>query len=696
MIITNREGRNISERTLDERKAWLRNRLASLTPQERRMFSEAIDEFYCLSCYGQDGEFDSLEEIKSYSPAIHQMKAANYDERIVPIEDFLMDDEYLGRSGKSLYPKWKEDLKELDSWKYNEIIITGSIGSGKTTFCNMGLVREFYTLCALSDPQSTFGLMPDSELVLVCFNRDKKLARDVTFGGVKRLIETSPYFKRMGVHIGSSELFYSKKNIRILAVSVRSADALGRNVFGGIIDETEFLEGSTLRGSGQGSLIGKSFAELLHESIMRRMKSRYERAGILPGKLFMSSSARDKTSFTNRRISQARNEPTMFVRDYALYDVQPAARFAKERFWVLVGSNEIRHRILTDKEYRAFGSDGRDELYDKGCRFIHVPENFRNDFERNIEDSIRDIGGVVTSSVSLYFQIPNRIDDAVDPTLFHPLSTEVWKTSERPYIDWRRLVHRVRRRLSPGVYEESVEPIRHPHAPRHLHIDLSLGKTDPAGLCIAHVVDHIDVIRRTSDGHETKEVAPLIEVDLLLRVLPPTNGGEIDIGAIRGLVYEFIDHGYLIQYASMDSFQSAESLQKLRQQGMKGEVVSVDKNTDAYDVLKSCIYEGRVSFYYYKPLIDELKELERNEAVRKVDHCVGGSKDVSDALAGVAFSLTNKIAHQTPFEVGISEHDGDIDNSEWIRQTMSRSGEEAPRLVSDAYPSSGGPIIFSG
>ena len=690
MIVTTKDGRNISQRTLAEKRSWFRNRLSQMSPEEKRAFVCVLDELDVLGHLRGDGDFDSQEELISYSQNWHALASADYDEQIVPVEEFLISDDYLGRSGKNLFPKWKSDLIELDAGKYNEIIITGSIGSGKTTFCNMGLIREFYLLCALTDPQATFGLMPDSEIVLVCFNRDHKLAREVTFGGVKRMIETSPYFNAQDIHISTSDLVHRKKNIRIIAVSARSADALGRNVFGGIIDETEFLEGSTLR-SSQKLSGGKPFAEMLHASITRRMKSRYERAGSLPGKLFMSSSARDKESFTNKRIVQARNEPTMFVRDYALYDVQPPERFSKNRFWVLVGANEIKHKILTDHEYDSIGKEGRDSLYDQGCRFLHVPDNFRSDFERNLEDSIRDIGGVVTSTVSLYFQMPERIDHAVDPTLFHPLRTETWKTGDRPSVDWRAISRRVRRRVAPGVYEEVVEPRRHPHAQRHVHIDLSLGKSDPAGICIAHTVDHIDVERRMDDGTPTKETAPLIEVDLVLRIEPPPDG-EIDIGAIRGLVYGFMHHGFPITRVTMDSFQSAESLQKFRQQGMKAEIFSVDKNTDGYDALKGAIYEGRLSFYDYPILLNELKALERNEAVRKIDHPESGSKDVGDSLAGVAYSLSNNLAYGTPLEVGISEHEDDSADSEWIRRTMKRSGDEAPQLASDRA----GPVIFTG
>jgi len=509
----------------------------------------------------------------------------------------------------------------------------GGIIVHNTTFCDMGLAYMFYELCMLKDPQATFGLMPGSEIVLVCFNRDKKLARDVTFGGLKRKLEVSPFFKELGVKFGNSEMVYEKKNIRVIAVSVRSADAMGRDVFGGIIDETDFMEGSILKKSvGTGTPGNRPFAELLHESITRRMKSRYDRAGVLPGKLFLSSSARHKTSFTNKRIGEASNESHVFCRDYAIYDVAPPERFSKRRFWVLVGTERIRHRILTKTQYRAIKKPERDKLIEQGCKFIRVPQNFRPDFESNIEDAIRDIAGVVTVALSPFIQMRDKIYESIDPTLFHPLSELTWSTDEMPYIDWNKLVRRYERRVGPGRKVEEIRPRRHPFAPRHVHFDLSLGAQDPAGMCIAHVVDTIKVERRTDQGDPILDEAPLIEVDLILRIDPPRNG-EINFAAVRGIVYDFMRHGYIISFASADSFQSHDTIQQMEAQGVDGEIVSVDKTMEPYTVLKTAFYEGRISVYEYPILLEELVQLQRDEVKRKVDHpqngCFVGNTRVS-------------------------------------------------------------------
>ena len=694
MIIANDDGRHKSVKTLDERRSAIRELWSNMSSEERKVAMSIFDEFDQLSEQGESSGFDSVDEVAGLTPLYQQLSSAHYEGQVASASEFYFGNEYLGRAGSSLFPTWRKDLIDLDRHQYNEVIITGSIGGGKTVYCNFGLVREFYLLCMLKDPQKTFGLMPDTELVFVCFNRDKKLARDVTFKGVKSLIETSPFFQKLPLKIGRSELEHKTKNIRIISASVRSSDALGRNIFGGLIDETDFLQGSALMGDGLSIPGQKSFAERLHESILSRMKSRYVRLGAVPGKLFMSSSARHKSSFTNKRISACKNMASVFVRDYALYEAQPAERFKSTRFHVLVGNERIKHRILKDEEYDAYSEEDIIDLKEKGCRFLHVPDDFRSDFESNIEKSVQDIGGVVTPSMSRYIQLSERIHHAIDPTLFHPLETLSWKTDERPKVKWDKLVRRKRIRLGVGRYEEVIEPIRHPNAPRHVHIDLSRGATDQAGLCIAHTVDVIDVERRTQIGQSFKETVPVIEVDLMLQIFPPRDG-EIDFGAIRGLVYDFMEHGYSITHASLDSWQSSDSIQQFRRQGLKAEIVSTWKTTEPYDVLKTCIYEGRISYYNYPVIIEELEQLEKNEVNQKIDHPVGGSKDVADALAGVAYTLSaGSLGGKASIGLGISNYEGERnEDSEWIRKTMEHSGDSAPIAVEG---SNSGPIITVG
>jgi hypothetical protein len=698
MILQSIAGRHFSHRTKKEKwEDWLK-RYKNMNNEEKALFGRLIEEMANVSSIAGNEGFDSVEEVYQESSFYQDLVNEHYEGRLVGLEEFIMDDYYLGETGKHLWAKWKADLHSLFNGQYVEAIISGSVGSGKTTFANIVMIRMFYEIFMLRNPQASFGLMPSSEIVIVCFNRDDKLARDVTYGKIRSMMELSPFFIEIGCKIGTSEVYLPSKNIRMMAVSVRSAKALGRDVVGGVIDETDFLEGSSI--SGKERVIGdgsKPFAEQLHGSIIRRMKSRYEDQGFLPGKLIMSSSAKNVESFTNRRIAEAANDPYVFCRDYALYEVKPSKKFSKEKFWVLVGNARIKHRILKDEEYEAISSEKKKSLFDEGCRFLHVPMNFKNDFERNIEDSIRDIGGCVTVGISPFIQLRDKIYEAIDSTLRHPSESDVWMTNEPPPIIWSRLCTQRVRRLKYGVKEYYLAPIRHPDAPRHVHIDLALNKlqkSDSAGICIGHTAGVVAVERRGKDGHVFIEKAPMIETDLMWRIVAPPNG-EIDIGEVRGLVYHFRERGFNFRFGSMDNWNSAETLQKWKQNGIESEKISVDTKYEPYDYLKLAIYEGRLAMYHYPFVLEELEKLQRDTVKGMIDHPPNGTKDISDSLAGVVYSLSTRVKESFPVaSLGISEYEGDefdkTDDS-WVRDTMEKSGDKPPIPVRESSP-----LIFTG
>ena len=537
-----------------------------------------------------------------------------------------------------------------------------------STFCEIALAYIFYKIIMLKNPQPVFSLMPGSSIVLACFNRDQSLARTVTFGGLKAKLELSPFFKGMVDRreiVIKNNIVSHVKGIDIIPVSVKSAGALGKDVFGCIIDESDFVEGSSI--SGKGKIIGeKPFVENFYENIRRRIKSRFNRKGAFPGMIILSSSAKNVSSFTNTRIKESLNDPMVFCRDYAIYEVKPKEQFSDEVFHVLIGTDRIKHKVFTSEEFNELSESYLDEMEKLGCRFIDVPMDFYREFTKNTEDSLRDISGICTLDLHPFFQMPNKIFECIDERLFHPMGSMEWTTGNHPFVDWGRICVQKKEKIG-RTFETYLTPRLHPDAPRHVHIDLSLGKTDAAGICIAHTYGS-QIVSKYVNGEDFFDELPVIYIDLFLRVLAPENE-EIDIAVLRSLVYMFRDHGYHITIASMDSFQSAESLQHFRNNGIKADLVSVDKTTTPYEFLKSAMYDGRVRMYEHPTLINELKSLQKDEIKAKVDHPKGGSKDIADALAGVCYTLMRE---HTKGARGILEMSNVVEfkkehNDSWIR-----------------------------
>jgi hypothetical protein len=99
--------------------------------------------------------------------------------------------------------------------------------------------------------------------------------------------------------------------------------------------------------------------------------------------------------------------------------------------------------------------------------------------------------------------------------------------------------------------------------------------------------------------------------------------------------------GLNIHWVTFDQFQSSDSQQILRQQGLITGHQSMDEvPCRPYDFLKTAMYEGRISIPLHPMLQREILMLEKNTKTGRVDHPPGGSKDCADALAGVAYGLT--------------------------------------------------------
>lgn len=81
---------------------------------------------------------------------------------------------------------------------------------------------------------------------------------------------------------------------------------------------------------------------------------------------------------------------------------------------------------------------------------------------------------------------------------------------------------------------------------------------------------------------------------------------------------------------------SVDSVQTLRSAGINADFLSIDRNPEAYYTMKAAILDKRLDYYNYKPFIEEAQSLEELKG-KKIDHPRSGSKDVSDAVAGVCF-----------------------------------------------------------
>lgn len=517
-------------------------------------------------------------------------------------------------------------------------------------FASIAACRILYELSCMRDPHKSFGIGRGSDITLIVLSVKEDLAIKVAFENIANKIKESDYFKEnFPFKPMKKEILFPSK-IQVAARASTDSAALGLNVFAAFIDESNFMQPMKKKGGIENRVGGGDRAQFLYDQLIRRMKSRFQKHGKLPGMMIVVSSKQTKDDFTAKRIKESKDDPTVFVRDYATWHVKPEGIYSEETFAVLVGNDLIPSKILDPEEVEIV----REKMQD-GMVIIDVPIDFRVDFDNNLEDSIRDIGGIETVSVSPFIQQIDKIIPCIDTQRTHPFTVEEWVQTERGKINWTKLAHQVDVRDG-AEFIKTWRPKHYPGVPRHVHIDPSLN-SDSTGFAIGCVAGYRTVVRRDEEtGEQFTEPAPHIWVDMMLRVNPPI-GGEIDHGMIRALVYQFQRHGFHIGLVTMDQFNSAPSLQKFAAKGMTAERLSVDKPMDPYDTFKMAIYENRISFYEYRPLLEELKWIQKDNAHNKVDHPRGKSKDIADAVAGITYTLTTRY-HGPPMGImkGISRY----------------------------------------
>jgi len=375
-------------------------------------------------------------------------------------------------------------------------------------------------------------------------------------------------------------------------------------------------------------------AESVYYSIQRRMKSRFMDAGTIPGKLVIVSSKNYPDTFMERRIKEVRDtgEEGVFIRDYATWEPKRSGTYSGVTFPVEAGSISHTSRILDEEQ--AKNSVGT---------IVWVPEEFRKDFERDIDQAVRDLAGIATATINPYFKDFRRVFNSIDDRI-HPFTAEATNLLDGADFIKAALVEQEQRTLK-------FKPRLFPEAPRWVHVDPSVSG-DATGIAMGHVAGLIEIDKRDDDTEEwKKEDAPLICIDFMLRVVPPP-GGEIRFGSVRQLVYNLTEMGFNIRGVSYDSYQSRESLQHYRERGYQAEQFSVEKE-DAYKLLKDAFYEGRIKFYKYAPVLKELRQLEHDGKTGKVDHPPGGSKDVADALCGVVVGLMRVMQVSSKVKYGV-------------------------------------------
>lgn len=571
-----------------------------------------------------------------------------YETIPVDIKTFVHDPYFLGKSfpEKSFWKYWLARLEDIYPHpllpsKYLEVICKGSIGTGKT-FCGIaGTLYSQHRLMCLSNPQKMYGLSPSTSIRYVLFNVTLELAYDVVYNDYVNIFEDSPYFMSQKATIDEKTKEIKLPKHIELAIASKSRHVLGKAIFGGIFDETNFAKTKT---SGNAQVYDA------YIQTVGRMGSRFrDELGRIPGQLFLISSERDESDFLADHVEKIRKaqltgedeekyQSTKII-DTCLWEVKRGERgfyYSGKTFKVFVGSQTQSPCILDDPTII--------HQFDP-ARVIDVPVEHEREFRMNLIAAIRDMAGISTTSRFKYISNPQYISQAL--ILVNTTRDDYIKVT---YDDEDQIMDFVNENLLKTYLH------RNPFSPRVIHLDVSLGG-DAYGFAMGTIIGLKEVTRADPitkmDTDKVYISDPHIIIELVMGI-KRVGDTQLPLFKVRQFILDLRQMGFPIQLITADlRLLSADTLQLLDKKGFNTKSFSVDRTPLAYSTLRTSMFEERFEAPCHPILETEFKEL-RGDDRGGWDHPEDGSKDLLDAVAAVAYNLTEEF-HAGNFQMYAKE-----------------------------------------
>lgn len=532
----------------------------------------------------------------------------HFNERPATIRDFLgrgyLDIAALVRPGilAALVEIFGEEVDPFKISKVRRAMLTGAIGIGKTTFASIALPYMVHWVLCLRDPQEFFSLLPGSRISFMMMSTSEAQAADVVFGDVKARIQNSDWFvNNYQFDPTFKKEMHFPKNVWVLPGDSAETTFEGYNILAGILEEADSHKITKI----------KDYAEVGYDTIHARIDSRFEGRGLL----IVIGQMKKENGFAAKKYYELLDDPEAKVvrmtiwdsRGWAYYPLTPDGR--RDSFFY-----DVRRKKILPGEVADFI---------KSPTVIEVPSLYRRTFQNNPERALRDLAGIPPATGDPFISLAYRIEEARDrwevryPGLGSPVDENCVVPRIAPWFRARESLKRV------------------------MHVDLAYSSDgDACGVAMGHVREMVKI---------EDEVKPYIVVDLLLRIKAPA-GGEIIFGDVRRVIYGLKDdRKFKIREVTLDGFQSQDTIQQLRKRRLDAKYLSIDRQRLPYEDLREALYENRIEFPRYitqvnpgdhrtvEILYSELSQL--TDDGKKVDHPPEGSKDLSDAVAGVVYTL---------------------------------------------------------
>lgn len=593
------------------------------------------------------------------------------------IDEFIEDDEFMGQEfekngikGGLVYPGWRDLLRDMFpdelTTRYELLVLSGCIGSGKST---VSRIIQTYCMCrflCLEDPHSFYGHQRSNKYVFYSWSPVKGTAGDLLVGEMGQMMRDSPFFKKIrDQHFGNYP-----HNITMSFGSTH-ASAVGKNIPTFIMTEANFC-----RISGQ--------AENAFNSLKRRVQSRFMTNGRIPFPIVIDSSISDDQDFVSNILKDYGDGPKVKLVSWPIWHIKPRTNYSPETFKVFIG-NDTQDPIVLD-DLNDPNTITILENPDLSSRVIDVPMDFLEEFRADILVAIQDIAGVATAASTGFIQSKETVSQSL--VIPSPLKQSIIRMGLQPqnakhaisdyFHDhyWQSFAanHQIDDFMDDGLeddtfYDNRSDAIVFPGSsigrrdqdpddgydrrPRSIHIDLGIRK-DLCGISSSYIDGYEEVVRMNPKVHKfEKYKEPKFETEWTIYV-GASPSDEVPIHRVRELMVDLRLRGVPIWKITLDGYQSTQIKQDLILLGFNCEIISVDRTKEAYLTWKRAMMEGRWKGPNVERLRDEIYGLV--DTGKKIDHSSAGI-DAKDGIDSVVGSIHNLFQGQDDPELANDTQD---------------------------------------
>lgn len=546
---------------------------------------------------------------------------------IVPIEEWLTSEFYLGDEVEAIRPYVADFVKEFNHATYvNELgirvpkrkfIATGASRTGKSYGSRILLDRVFYEMSCWRNFPCLFGLSPSTMPKVFWLSYTMSKSTSTGMKGLMKIIDKTPYWQLPDVKRKDVESAIIFPFCEVLPGS-NVSHIIGEDMLGCVLDE------ANVRKVAQGTEVEetqKMFQEMRQRSVMTFSKN-----GVWGGFSGIISSTTTSSSFVALELEKAKKDGDTVIMEASVYEANPE-QYSKEKFPIFIGNGEIEPFIVdqADETIRnrvneTYGVTLQEFIDDNPQLIEQVPVSIRKFYEEDLVFSLANMSGKAMSGSNKYMS-PKIVNKMWDRTLRNPFSKDIPQIgiydSIAPYEIWNPEI------AMEQYHSENV----------YVHIDMSQ-KHDHTGFSALYY------------DMEDKMIKSILTVRMFMNKEIPDN--QIDQEKVLQLLLYMRDNGVNFRFISGDHYAKDFLIPQCKKifGNDHSEYFSVDKDVIPAMTVLNFAKLGRYRLPYYKPLEHELVNLNKDLATNKVDHNHNPDsnnpiwfKDCFDGLQGATYHI---------------------------------------------------------